>query len=173
MKEKLKFASIMIIITTLLDIIVMITTFKTHNITWYLIALSIINIWYFLPFFFTKEVFILGVSIASCYFVFDSLWLAIMIGLIWWVIAFDIETIINYKKAFNLINNTEEPEIKEKKMTPADIYYSQQLLQQHKTEENDKDVIIKKNVHSEKFQEFLDKNIPKGKGKTIKDVKKQ
>lgn len=105
MKDNFKASMIIIFVITILDIIVMSLTFKTHNITWYLITLSIINFWFFIPFIFTKELLYLIISIISCYFIFNSYWLAIMIGLIWWMIIFDIETIIRYKKSYKVIAN--------------------------------------------------------------------
>lgn len=96
-----KSATLILIIVTIIDIIVMLLTFKTHNITWYLIAVSVINLWLFIPFIFSGEIFFLGISIMSCYFIFDSFWLGAMVGLIWWVIFYDVETIYKYAKLEN------------------------------------------------------------------------
>lgn len=105
-------------IIAILNTIVSINFFKTHEITWYLIALAIINFWLLLPVFWKNFVYIIVVFIGSL-FVLENLFSSLLITFVMYGVFLIISTIFSCIKTSRQINklesfseNTDEPENK-------------------------------------------------------------
>ena len=97
---------IIFLILALLNIIVSINFFKTHEITWYLITLAIINFWLLLPVFWKNLIYIVVMFIGSL-FVLENLFSSLLITFVMYGIFLIISTVFSYMKADRQINKLE------------------------------------------------------------------
>lgn len=102
----IKLIFIIFFILTILNTIVSINFFKTHEITWYLITLAIINFWLLLPVFWENLLYIIVMFIGSL-FVLENLFSSLLITFVMYGIFLIISTGLSYMKAYRQINKLE------------------------------------------------------------------